>query len=183
MMMAGYFTQQPLAPRQHILPGCLEIAGIPRVGNIVGVVGVVHQEVQLAGKVAAADAVHIPQIRAVHANQEIVFFVVGIGELPSRVAVAGDPMLRQLAPCRRIDWVADLLPAGGRRLDMELRRQPHFLHQVLHHELGHGAAADISMTHKEYLLYRSRTPALLHFHQYSRKPPVRREKNTATPAF
>ena len=75
---------------------------------------------QLAGKVAAADAVHIPQIRAVHTDQEIVFFVVGIGELPRRVAVAGDPMLRQLAPRRRIDRIANLLPAGGRRFDMEL---------------------------------------------------------------
>ena len=42
MMMAGYFTQQPLTPRQHILPGCLEIAGVPRVGNIARAVGVVH---------------------------------------------------------------------------------------------------------------------------------------------
>ena len=115
MMMAGYFTQQPLTPRQHILPGCLEIAGVPRVGYITGVVGVVHQEVQFAGRVAAADAVHIPQVRTVHTDQEIVFFVVGIGKLPRRVAVAGDPMLRQLAPRRRIDLVADLLPAGGRR--------------------------------------------------------------------
>ena len=115
MMMAGYFTQQPLTPRQHILPGCLEIAGVPRVGYIAGVVGVVHQEAQLAGKVAAADAVHIPQVGSVHPYQEIAFLVIGIGELPRCVTVAGDPMLRQLAPRRRIDWVADLLPSGVRR--------------------------------------------------------------------
>ena len=99
--MAGYFTQQPLTPRQHILPGRLEIAGVPRVGYIAGVVGVVHQEAQLAGKVAAADAVNIPQVRAVHADQQVVLVVVLIGELASRVAVAGDPMLRQLAPRRK----------------------------------------------------------------------------------
>ena len=99
---------------QHILPRGLEVAGVPRVGNIAGVVGVVHQEVQLAGKVAAADAVHIPQVRAVHANQQVVLVVILIGELPRHMAVAGDPMLRQLALRRRIDRVADLLPAGGR---------------------------------------------------------------------
>ena len=77
-------------------------------------VGVVHQEAQLSGRVAAADAVHIPQIRAVHADQQVVLVVILIGELPRRVTVAGDPMLRQLAPRRRIDRVADLLPAGGR---------------------------------------------------------------------
>ena len=82
MMMAGYFTHQPLTSRQHILPRRLEVLGVPRVGNIAGAVGVVHQEAQFSGKIAAADAVHIPQIRAVHADQEIVFFVVGIGELP-----------------------------------------------------------------------------------------------------
>ena len=77
----------------------------------------VHQEGHLAGKVAAADAVHIPQVRAVHADQQVVLVVVLVCELARRVAVAGDPMLRQLAPCRRIDRVADLLPAGSRRLD------------------------------------------------------------------
>ena len=79
-----------------------------------GAVGVVHQEVQLAVRVAAADAVHIPQVCAVHADQQIVVLVVGIGELPRRVAVAGDPMLRQLAPRRGIDRIANLLSAGGR---------------------------------------------------------------------
>ena len=113
--MAGYFTQQPLTPRQHILPGCLEIAGVPRVGNIAGLLGVVHQEVQLAREIATADAVHIPQVRTVHTDQEIVFFVVGIGKLPRCVAVAGDPVLRQLAPRRRINRIANLLPAGRRR--------------------------------------------------------------------
>ena len=35
-------------------------------------------------------------------------------ELARRVAVAGNSMLRQLAPRRRIDRVADLLPDGRR---------------------------------------------------------------------
>ena len=36
------------------------------------------------------------------------------------------------------------------------------------------------MTHKEYLFHRSRSPETV-FPQYSRKLPVRREKNAATP--
>ena len=47
--------QQPLASRQHILPSSLEIVGVPWVGYIAGLLGVVHQEVQLAGKIAAAE--------------------------------------------------------------------------------------------------------------------------------
>ena len=80
----------------------------------------VHQEGHLADIVAAADAVHIPQVRAVHADQQVVLVVILIGELPRRVAVAGDPVRCQLAPRRRINRVADLLPAGSRRFDMEL---------------------------------------------------------------
>ncbi len=126
MMMAGYFTQQPLAPRQHILPGCLEIA-------------VYHGSATSRGGRcspsggAACRAKSPPQMRCIFRRfalsmpiRRSYLFVVLIGELPSRVAVAGDPMLRQLAPRRRIDRIADLLPAGGRRLDMELRRQPPF---------------------------------------------------------
>ena len=83
-------------------------------------VGMVHQEIQLSSKIVAADTIHIQEVGSVHTYQEIVFFVVGIGELPRRVAVAGDPMLRQLAPRRGIDRIANLLPAGGRRFDMKL---------------------------------------------------------------
>ena len=83
-------------------------------------VAVVHQEVQLAGKIAAADAVHISEVGSVHPYQQVVLLVIGIGELPRRMTIAGYPMFRQLAPRRRIDRIADLLSAGGRRLDMEL---------------------------------------------------------------
>ena len=112
--------QQPLASCQHVSPSCLEIVGVPRVGYIAGLLGVVHQEMQFSGKIAAADTVHIPEVGSVHAYQQVVLLVIGIGELPRRVTVAGYPMFRQLAPCRRIDWVADLLSAGCCRLDMEL---------------------------------------------------------------
>ena len=79
----------------------------------------IHQEGHFFGIVAAADAVHIPEVGLIHADQEIVFVVVLIGELPRRMAVTGDSMIRQLALCRRIDRVADLLPAGGCRFDMK----------------------------------------------------------------
>ena len=85
--------QQPLAARQHILPCCLEIARVPRVGNIAGAVGVVLQEVQLAVRIAAADALHISQVRAVHADQQIVFVVVPLRKLPRRVTAAGNSVL------------------------------------------------------------------------------------------
>ena len=74
-------------------------------GNIAGADGVVHQEAELAGKIAAADTVHIPEVGSVHANQQVVFLVIGIGKLPRYVTVAGDPMFCQLATRWRINWV------------------------------------------------------------------------------
>lgn len=74
----------------------------------------IHQEGHLFGIVAAADTVHIPEVGLVHADQEIVFVVIPICQLPCGMAFAGDPMLGQLTPCRRIDRVADLLPTDSR---------------------------------------------------------------------
>ena len=82
-----------MASRQHILPCRFEIACVPRVGNIAGAVGVVHQEAELAVRVAAADALHIPQVRAVHADQQVVFVVILIRKLPRDMTAAGDSVL------------------------------------------------------------------------------------------
>ena len=80
----------------------------------------IHQEGHLAGIIAAADAVHIPQVGTVHANQQIVFVVVAARQLPRCMTAAIDPMFLQLAPRQRINRIADFFPAGRRRLDMKL---------------------------------------------------------------
>ena len=80
----------------------------------------IHQEGHLAGIIATADAVHIPQFGTVHADQQIVFVVVAARQLPRCTTAAIDPVLCQLAPCRRIDRIADFFPAGRRRLDLKL---------------------------------------------------------------
>ena len=53
-------------------------------------------------------------------NQQVVLLVVSVGELSCRVTTTGDSVFCQLAPCWWIDWIADLLPAGGCRFDLEL---------------------------------------------------------------
>ena len=106
-------VQQPLAPRQHVPPGCLEIFRVPWIGDIAGMIGIIHQEMYFVGKIAAANPVHIPQIGFVHPNQQKVFFVIAVGELPCGVTAARDPILGQLTSCRQIDRIANLLPAGS----------------------------------------------------------------------
>ena len=150
--------QQPLASRQHILPGGLKVAGVPGIFDIAGMVCIVHQQMQLPGEVAAADVVHIPQVGPIHPNQQIVLIVIGVGELPRRFASAVDAVFGQLAPRRGIDRVADLLRAGGGGLDVELGFQSGFFHQVFHHELGHRAPTDIPMAHEKDARHCSHTP-------------------------
>ena len=117
-----------MATCHHILPCGLKIVGVPRVGYIAGMTGVVQQQMYLAIWVTTADAVHIPEVCLIHADEQVEFLVIAFGKLPRRVAAAGNPVLCQLAPCRRIGGVAYLLAAGGGRLYMELSRQPRFFY-------------------------------------------------------
>ena len=147
------FLQQSLAPSQHILPGGLEVASIPRVRHIARAVCMIHQEGHLVGEIAAADVVHTSQIGLIHTDEQVVLLVILIGELPGRMTLAGDSMLRQLLPSRGINRAANLLSAGSRGFDVELRFLASLLHQVLHYELGHRAATNIAMTHKKQLFH------------------------------
>ena len=88
-----YKSKQSLAALQHIPPGRLEIVRVPRVGYIAGAVGKVQQEVHLACVISAADALHIAEVRLIHADQEVVLVVVPIGQLPGAVPIAAYPML------------------------------------------------------------------------------------------
>ena len=167
-------VQQPLAPRQHVPPGCLEIFRVPWIGDIAGIIGKIHQEMDFVGKVAAADPVHIPQVGMIHSNQEIVFLVVAVQELPGSLAGTVDAMLGQLAASRRIHRIADLLGAGSRRLDLNALLQTGFLHQILHDKLGHRASANIAVAEKKYPDHAPYTPTHYYHAQYSTESQIRR---------
>ncbi len=141
-------VQQPPAPGQHVSPGGLKIPGIPGVGHVAGTAGKAQEQPQLALGVAAADALHAAQVGPVHADEQVVCPVVGTVELPGGFARAADAVLRQLAPGRGIDRVADLLRAGGGGLNVKLSFQSGLPHQVLHHEFGHGAPAYVAVANK-----------------------------------
>ena len=52
-----------------------------------------------------------------------------------------------------IDRIANLLGTGSCGFDAEFRLQTCFLHQIFHHELGHWAAADVAVAHKQDLCH------------------------------
>ena len=97
------FQQSP-APVQDITPGGVKVSGVPGICYLlIRVAGVFHQEVHLVVEVAAANAVHVPQVGVVHADEQVVFVVVPVLELAGHVAGTGDAMLGQLLPGRRVD--------------------------------------------------------------------------------
>ena len=78
--------QQPLTPRQHIPPGGVEVIGIPRIGHLLlRAAGIFHQKVHLVVEVAAAAAVHVAEVGLVHPDEQVVFLVVVVVELPGGV--------------------------------------------------------------------------------------------------
>ena len=113
-----------MAPSQYTLPSGFEIICISWGGNIAGGVGIVPQKVHFAAEVAAAGAVHIPQLGPVHPDQEV---AIGAGEFPRSFSGAVDAMLRQLVPRRedkpscRFPQYNILLPAS-REISPDERR-------------------------------------------------------------
>lgn len=119
-------VQKAAAACKHIPPGGLKVAGVPRVGDLAaGPACVFHQEMDLFFQVAAADALDIMQVGAVHADEQVGGLIVRACELPGGVALAGDAVLGELAPCGRIDGIAELFAArrGAARRARALRSQ------------------------------------------------------------
>ena len=143
--------QQPFAALLHVVPGGLEIAGVPRIGHVARVVGVIHQQRYFIFNVVSDNALDVPPVVLVHDDDVVVIVVVGAGHLAGGLAVAGDAVRSQHPAGRRIDGVANLLAARRGGGNLELRGEPPLRHLLLHHELGHGTAADIAVAHKKYL--------------------------------
>ena len=80
----------------------------------------------LALRVAKADAVHIFEVLPIHADDQVVLLVIGIAQPARGLAFAADAVLGELFPCRRIDRIADLLGGRCRRRNVNLFRQPAF---------------------------------------------------------
>ena len=175
-LLMDNFLKNSLASFLHIPPGRIEIAGVPRIGYLAGTIGKIHQKMHLAGRIAAADALHISQVGMIHANQKVVLLVIAVQKLPGSFAGTVDAMLGQLAASRRIHRIADLLGACRCRFDLKALLQTGFLHQVLHNELGHRASANVAVAEEKYPDHALNTPICCLHIQYSMEPLIRREE-------
>ena len=131
-----------------IQPGLLKVAGVPGIGNIAGLGGEIKQQAQFMVRIAAADAAHRLEVAAVHADQKVVGLVVRRLQQAGGFSVTSYPVLGQLAARWRVDGIAELLRTHSSGSDLRAAGQAGALQQVVHYELGHGAAADIAVAHE-----------------------------------
>lgn len=73
----------------------------------------------LPRRITAADTLHVFEVRALHADEQIVLLVVLRRELARSVSLAGNAVLGELAPRGRIDGIADLIAARRRGVDLK----------------------------------------------------------------
>ena len=114
-------------------------------------------------RVAAHKARHIAQVVVIHGDQILVGFVIPPGHLPGGFSRAGDAVLGQLPPGGRIDRVADLLGACGRRGDLKPPGKPGLFHQILHHKFCHGAAANVAVADEKHFRHVKIFPYIVSF--------------------
>ena len=184
------FFQQGCAAGRHVVPGGLEIPGVPGVGHVPADARVIQQQTDFPVGITAEEALHIPQVGAVHADEQVIPAIIGPGQLPGRLAGAGNAVLGQNPPRRRIDRVPQLLSAGSGGRNLKRSLQSGFCYQILHHKLGHRASANIAVANKKYtkthilptftckiatfctvlrkLAFRSTAPTFTHFLAYGK---------------
>ena len=144
-------VEQAEAAGVDVPPCCFKITRVPRVGDgLSGSAGVLEQQVKLALGVTAEGARHIAHVRVVHADEEIVIIVILRSYAPCGLALAADAVFGELAPCGRIDGVAELLAARRGGGNVELCREPRAGAHIAQHKLGHRAAAYIAVAHEKY---------------------------------
>ncbi len=145
------------------IPVCgIEVAGVPGIGDVPFGTGEGQKFGNLAFRIAAQHPAHVADIGAVHADEVVVFAIIGGRKLDGAFPGTADAMFRKLGLGRRVDRIADAVPdflrAGGGGGDVEVLGESFFCHQFFHDELAHGASANISMANKKYFNHFSITP-------------------------
>src|SRR5699024_3525556 len=142
--------QERLAALFYVIVSHVKIPGVPGVRDVPWPVREIQEPVYLVVRVRTDDPVHIPDIPALHTAQIIVVLIVFLCHLHGVLSFCADAKLPQLPGRPRMDRVADLLPAGGRRSYIEPVSQPLFLYHVPEDELRHGGAADVAVAHEKH---------------------------------
>lgn len=151
--LLAHIRQQRLAAANHVFVRRFEIAREPRVGHAVrrigvSTVGILEQLVHFALRIAFQDAAHIANVLVIHADEQVVFSIIGRAQLHGGSAWV-DNAVRVEHPLRtRMRVIADFIVGCRARRNGDAVAQTRARNHVAHHELSHGRSANIAVTHK-----------------------------------
>ena len=144
----------------EVVPGGVEVAGVPGVGDLLPLAAaVVEQERQLPLRVAAAQSAYVAEVRAVHADYEVVLVILRASHAVRRVPGAAYAVLGQLPARRRIDRAANLVRMRRRGADKKLLRPPGPLNHILKHKLRHRRPANIAVADEQNFCHLFHVPS------------------------
>lgn len=139
------FPQQCTAPRIDITVGDVEVAGVPRVGNIALLADVGEESANLAVGIAASEAVEVVRVLGIHADDDVECAVVGGGHERCTSLVEWDAMCAQYFACAAMGVAADLVAMECLGLHKDFVGKSRLAHEVFHDEFRHGRAADVAV--------------------------------------
>ena len=146
---AGTLFQKALAAVGNILPAALEVPGVPGVRHgFPGAAGVFHEQMEFSGRIRPEKAAHVPQIGLIHADEQVIFFIVVLYHAPCPLTGAVNAMLREQPGRGGIDAAAEFVRMSGSGSNFIFRLKPCAAYQILHYKFGGGAAADVAVADK-----------------------------------
>ena len=160
---AQQMLQQRPASLAHIGICCVKISGIPGVGNITGVSGVIQQTVHSAFRVAAKNAPHVGQVVRIHAQQQVPGPVIVRAQTYRALIRAGNAHSPQLFPCALVHRVAQLFTTGSGGSRVEQSPHATFFSHLPKHKFRHGRTADIAVADEQYFGHCFHIPLPLYF--------------------
>ena len=163
IFVTSQHIQQSPAAFLDIVPGLLEIPRIPWVGYGTGIGRIIHEEAALLVRVAVEDALHIPQVLLIHADEIIISLIITSLQ-QNRPLIARVHAMNPEQPFHwRIDRIATavsyLFICRSRRRHIELIRQTFLSCHLPEHKLRHRRPADIAVADEKYLNHFIFTPS------------------------
>ena len=123
--------QKALTSLHNILVSQGKISGVPWIGNIPGVIGVVQETADFTFRVASGNFCHVPDVGGIRSQKVVILSIIFSGHLYRMFSPAGDAVLCQFLPGRRINRttcaVPDFFRACGSGSYVKLVRNSNFL--------------------------------------------------------
>ena len=137
--------QQPTAPCIDIAVGDIEVAGVPRVGDVAFLADVGEEAADFAVGIAARESVEVVHVLGVHTDDDVECAVVGGGHECRTPLAEWNAMCTQDFACAAMGVAADLVAVECLGLHKDVVGKPCFAHEVFHDEFRHGRAADVAV--------------------------------------